>query len=65
MNVKNLPEDKRHEILQNALTKLKPLPLSRKLIALSTLNKNVNKKLSKIFKADANWIKTTKEYSNR
>jgi hypothetical protein len=64
-DVKNLPENRRHEILQNALTELKPLPLSRKLTALSTLNKNTNKKLSKIFKADANWVKKTEEYAAR
>ena len=33
------------------------LPLFRKLIALSTLNKNTNPKLNKIFKQDANWLK--------
>ena len=50
----------RHLLLKKILKKgfdNKWLPLYRKLILLSTLNKNTNKKLSKIYKIDAYWLK--------
>lgn len=56
----------RHKILQKALNSgEKPLSLSRRLNALSTLTKNTNPKTSKIFKRDSEWIKTTDEYKKR
>jgi hypothetical protein len=48
----------RHIALGKAVRDIgKPLSIFRKLIALSTLNKNKNPKLSKIFKEDAYWLR--------
>lgn len=64
-DVVNLSIRQRHIALKKALKVLKPLSVFRRLIAIATLNKNTNPKISKIFRDDAEWIKTTKEYKNR
>lgn len=64
-DVKSLTKIERMRCLKKALKKLKPLPLMRRLNALSVLNKDQNPKLSKIFKDDSEWIKTTDEYKHR
>ena len=61
-NIKELPEQKRHIFLHKAIKENKPLSIYRRIVALSTLNKNKDHKLYKILKDDANWIKTQKEY---
>lgn len=58
--------DARHHALKDALASgEKPLSVYRRLIALSTLTKNTNPKLSEIIHDDAGWIQTTKEYMER
>lgn len=50
------------------LKEVKPLPLMKRLNELAVLNKNTkstHQDISKIFKSDSEWIKTTKEYENR
>lgn len=64
-NVKDLSKVQRHTALKKALKKIKPLSLMRRLNALAVLNKDQNPRLSKIFKSDSEWIKTTDEYKNR
>jgi len=61
-NIKELPEQKRHTYLHRAIIDNKPLSIYRRIIALSTLNRNKDRKLYKILKDDAKWIKTQKEY---
>jgi hypothetical protein len=58
-NVNKLTERQRHISLNKALRSktIKPLSAFRRLIYLSTLNKNTNKSLSKKFRNDAMWIK--------
>jgi hypothetical protein len=53
---------KRHISLKKAIKTIKPLAIYRRLIALYILNKNRQPDNAKIFKNDAEWIKTTKEY---
>lgn len=53
---------KRHISLKKAIKSIKPLAIYRRLIALYILNKNRQPDNAKIFKNDAEWIKTTKEY---
>jgi hypothetical protein len=65
-NIENLSINQRHESLKKALdNKIKPLSIYRRLIALATLNKNLNPLLYDIFIADTEWLKTTEEYINR
>ena len=61
-NIKELSEQKRHIFLHKAIKENKPLSIYRRIVALSTLNKNKDHKLYKILKDDANWIKIQKEY---
>ena len=55
----------RREALKKALKNTKPLSLYRKLNALYVLNKNKNPPLAKLFRNDADWVKSTSEYINR
>lgn len=64
-NVKRLSLKKRHESLRRSLRENKPLSIYRRLVALSTLTRNINPKLSKKFKKDSKFVKKTKEYKNR
>lgn len=64
-NVQEKTELQRHRALSKALEDIPALELFRRLNALSVLNKDQNPNLSKLFKSDANYIKTTKEYLNR
>jgi hypothetical protein len=61
-NVKKMSKQERRQSLKRAVSKIKPLSVRRKLIAVSTLQKNVDPKMAKIFKEDAEWVKNTKEY---
>jgi hypothetical protein len=54
----NLSETKRHEALTLALKHIKPLSVYRKLNALYILNKNKDPIISKIYKNDANWVRS-------
>lgn len=65
-NISEKSELARHRALKDAMRSgEKPLSLSRRLNALATLTKNTNTTLSHAFKADSDWIKTTKEYSEK
>lgn len=64
-SVQTLNKTQRRNALKKALKNLIPLSLMRRLNALSVLNKDQNSSLSKIFKDDSEWIKTTDEYKNR
>lgn len=58
--VKDLTVQQRRSALMRAQTQIKnPLSLFRKLIIVSTMNKNKDPKLSKIFKDDAFWVRET------
>ena len=58
VDIKNLPQDKRHVALSKANDRISnPLSLFRKLIILSTMNKNTDPKLSQIFRNDAYWVR--------
>lgn len=59
-DVKYTKAETRRRALRRAVKKLRePKPIFRRLIALSTLNKNSNPELSKRFKRDAYWIRET------
>ena len=60
-------ETKRHASLKRASKSKKVGALSayRKLIAVGTVNKNTNPRVSRIVKEDAEWLKGTTEYANR
>ena len=64
-NVVKLSITQRHSALKKALAHTPALSVYRKLVAISTLQKNTNPKISKIFRNDANWVKTTKQYKLR
>jgi len=65
-DVVNMSQVSRHRALKRALGEgEKPLSVMRRLVALSTLSKNTNPRVSDVFSADAEWIKTTDEYMNR
>lgn len=64
-DIKDKTRQERQKALSKALKHIKPLSLYRRVVALSTLNKNTNPDLAKRFKDDSKWIKTTKEYANR
>lgn len=57
-DVKNMSSKERHEALMKAKKDINPLSLYRKLIVVSTMNEHTNPEISKIFKSDANWVKT-------
>jgi hypothetical protein len=61
-NVKTLSKGERHSALRNALKSIKPLSVYRRIVALSTLNKNKDQELYDILKSDADWIKTQDVY---
>jgi hypothetical protein len=61
-NIKSLSNTERHSVLRNALKKIKPLSVYRRLIALATLNKNKDEELFIILRKDADWIKTQDVY---
>ncbi len=56
-DVKKMSKQERHSSLRKAVKEMKPLSVRRKLIAVSTLQKNVDKKIAKIFREDAEWVK--------
>lgn len=59
-DVKHLTIDERHKALDKANKRIgNSLSLFRKLVMISTLNKNQDPKLAKIFKDDAYWIRDT------
>uniref|UniRef100_A0A6C0D1W0 Uncharacterized protein n=1 Tax=viral metagenome TaxID=1070528 RepID=A0A6C0D1W0_9ZZZZ len=51
-------KSERHRSLKKAIQKVKPLSIYRKLNALYVLNKNKHPENAKIFKNDAEWLKT-------
>ena len=61
-NIKSLSNTERHSALRDALKKIKPLSVYRRLIALATLNKNRDEELFIILRKDADWIKTQDIY---
>jgi len=61
-NVKSLSKTERHSVLRDALKKIKPLSVYRRLVALATLNKNKDEELFIILRKDADWIKTQDVY---
>lgn len=65
-DVVNMSQVARHRSLKKALVEgEKPLSVMRRLVALSTLSKNTNPRVSDVFSDDAEWIKSTDEYKNR
>ena len=65
-HVKDLTKLQRQKALKRALNNgIKPLSLYRRVRALSTLNSIKDPQLAEIFKNDSDYIKTTKEYTNR
>lgn len=56
-NVNEMTELSRHRALSRAVKDLDNLSLYRRLVYISTLNKNTNPSVSKKIKDDANWIK--------
>ena len=56
---KNITDRKKS--LKKAITKIKPLSVYRRLVAISTLNKNRNPKLYRILQEDIKWLKTVLE----
>jgi len=58
-------EAERRRSLKKAVGVSKPLSVYRKLNALYVLNKNKNPVLAKLYRSDADWVKTTQEYENR
>jgi hypothetical protein len=61
-NIKSLSAKERKTALKNAIRDIKPLSVYRRLVALSTLNKNKDTDLYKILKEDSEWIKSQVEY---
>ena len=62
-NVVELSQEKRQHALKKAMNEFfsspeKKLSLQRKLNALSIVNRNTNPKLSKIYRADHDWVKS-------
>ena len=64
-DVKNKTVAQRHRSLKRAVTRKNSLRVFRRLLALSTLHKRTNKRLSKTFREDAKWIQTQNEYKKR
>ncbi len=61
-NVTVMKQTERHSALRKAIKANKPISIYRRLIAIATLNKNKDKKLYKVLREDATWIKTQTEY---
>ncbi len=61
-NITVMKQTDRHRALRKAIKANKPLSIYRRLIAIATLNKNKDKKLYKVLREDAAWIKTQTEY---
>ena len=61
-NIKSLSKTERHSALRDALKKIKPLSVYRRLVALATLNKNKDEELFITLRSDADWIKTQDIY---
>lgn len=51
-------QQSRHKSLKKAIKSVKPLSIYRKLNALYVLNKNKHPENAKVFKDDAEWLKT-------
>lgn len=64
-NIKQMSKKERKASLKKAVESMKPLSVRRKLIALRTLNKNIDPKIAKIYDEDQKFVKNTKEYKNR
>ncbi len=56
-NINSMKAGPRHKALASAVKKYGHLSVFRKLILLSTVNKNTNKSLSQKFRRDANWVR--------
>ena len=56
-NVDSLTLKQRRIALKKALKRMKPLKLYHRLNAVRVLHTNTNPHISRIFKADANWVK--------
>ena len=61
-NIMSLSKTQRHSALKKAIKANKPLSIYRRVVAISTLNKNTNPKLYKILREDSEWIKIQPEY---
>lgn len=61
-HVKSLSLRERKTALKKAIKDIKPLSVYRRLLAISTLNKNRDRDLAIILKEDSEWIKTQHEY---
>ena len=61
-NITSMVQTDRHRALRKAIKANKPLSIYRRIIAIATLNKNKDKKLYKVLREDAKWIKTQTEY---
>lgn len=61
-NITVMTKTDRHTALRKAIKANKPLSIYRRIIAIATLNKNKDKKLYKVLREDADWIKTQTEY---
>ncbi len=61
-NITVMKQTDRHRALRKAIKANKPISIYRRLIAIATLNKNKDKKLYKVLREDAAWIKTQTEY---
>lgn len=65
-NIEQKSASVRHKALKQAMSSgEKQLSVSRRLNALSTLTRNINPKLSQLFKEDSEWIKQTDEYKTQ
>jgi hypothetical protein len=62
-NIKKLLISKRHGFLNTVIKDIKPLVIYKRLIIITTLNKNKDIELFKIFREDAKYIK--KLYINK
>jgi len=62
LNIKTISKGERYAALRKALKEIKALSVYRRLVALSTLNKNRDVELYEILKSDADWIKTQDVY---
>ena len=62
LNIKTISKGERYTALRKALKEIKPLSVYRRLVALSTLNKNRDVELYEILRSDADWIKTQDVY---
>ena len=64
-NVQNLNKMERRYALNRAVKDMNPLSVYRKLIAVNVLNENKNPSLARLYKDDANYVKTTTDYKHR